>query len=106
MFLSWFDTKEVDALADQLVRELVESVPPKHSDGATGKQDAKLRKVHDRILRQAQQFAQEHPLNVYKKARLANRFKWGLLDAQYPQWFVTEVTYELAALVSSRAQPS
>jgi hypothetical protein len=88
---SWFDTKDVDALVDRLVADLVAA--------ASGPRDHKLRKVHDRVLAQARAFSGERHLNLYQKGRLANRFKWALLEAKYPKELVDELTYELAAAV-------
>ena len=53
------------------------------------------------MLRQAHDYARQHKLNVYTKARLANRFKWALLEAGYPKTFVDAMTYELAAVVAA-----
>jgi len=104
MLLSWFDTKEVDALADKLAGDFVKKSPPAQSAAASKKADAKMRRSHDLILRQAREFSESHSLNVYKKARLANRFKWALVEAGYAQGFVNEVAYELAAVMSGRSK--
>jgi len=53
------------------------------------------------VLRQAHDFARRNKLNLYTKARLANRFKWELLEAGYPKEFVDTMTYELAAVVAA-----
>jgi hypothetical protein len=50
---------------------------------------------------QAHDFARQHKLNLYTKARLANRFKWELLEAGYPKGFVDSMTYDLAAIVAA-----
>ena len=43
----------------------------------------------------------KHKLNVYTKARLANQFKWALIEAGYPKDFVDRMTFELAGVVSA-----
>lgn len=98
--LSWFDTKEGDELARQIVVELVKRVPPTTLPVKDKKVAIRLRNTHDAIFARAGKFARTHKLNVYKKARLANQFKWALKDAGYPTEFVESWTYELATLVT------
>ena len=101
MIFKWFDTKEVDALAASIAHDLAKRVPVA-SIGAPGKKaEAKQARTHDLVLRQAHDFARRHKLNVYTKARLANKFKWALVDAGYPKEFVDKMTFELAAVVAS-----
>ena len=100
MIFKWFDTKDVDALARRLVDDLVKRVPPANFGSGGRKAEAKKDRTHDLVLREADEFAREHKLNVYTKARLANNFKWALLDAGYPKDFVEKMTIELAAVVA------
>jgi hypothetical protein len=100
MILDWFNTTEVDALADRLARDLVKRSPPSTQElGKKG--EARLSKVRDAVLREAGDFASKHPLNVYKKARLANRLKWALHEAGYPKSTVDELAFELASVVAT-----
>ena len=97
----WFDTKEVDALTARMVGDLTKRVPPETFGKSGRKVDAKKDRTHDLVLRQAHEFAREHKLNVYTKARLANSFKWALLQAGYPKDFVDRMSIELAGVVAS-----
>lgn len=99
----WLDTTSVDALADSLVADLLQRVPPAALGAAGKKAGAKHEKAYKSVLSKAREFKRDHDLNVYKKARLANRLKWALAEAGYPPEFVTELTYELAATLSSHA---
>ena len=101
MTLKWFDTEGVDALAVGMARDMVQRVPPASVDAHGKKAETKRKKTHDMVLRQAHDFALKHKLNLYTKARLANRFKWALLEAGYPKAFVDAMTYELAAVVAA-----
>ena len=101
MILGWFNSKEVDALAAEMARDLAKRVPPASIDSKGKKAEAKQKRTHDLVLRQAHDFARQHKLNLYTKARLANRFKWELLEAGYPKTFVDSMTYELAAIVAA-----
>src|SRR3990172_1665159 len=98
--LQWFDTREGDELAREIVTELVKRVPPTTLPAKDKKAAIRLRNTHDAIFARAGKFARTHKLNVYKKARLANQFKWALKDAGYPPEFVESWTYELATLVT------
>ena len=101
MIFAWFDTRDGDALAAGMARDLAKRVPPASVDAEGKKAEAKQKKTHDMVLRQAHEFVRQNKLNVYKKARLANAFKWALLDAGYPKPFVDTMTYELAAVVAA-----
>ena len=81
----FFDTKDVDALAKRMVDDLVKRVPPANFGGGGRKAEAKKDRAHDLVLREASDFVRGHKLNVYTKARLANNFKWALLDGSRAQ---------------------
>jgi hypothetical protein len=103
----WLDTKDVDALIARMVGELTKRVPPEKFGSGSRRVEAKKDRTHDLVLRQAHDFARQHKLNVYTKARLANGFKWALIDAGYPKDFVERMTIELAGVVASaKSDPS
>jgi hypothetical protein len=101
MIFAWFDTKAVDALAAAIARDFAQRMPPASVDTPGKKAEAKQKTTHDLVLRQVSDFARQNKLNLYTKARLANKFKWALLDAGYPKSFVDAMTFELAAVVSA-----
>jgi hypothetical protein len=101
MIFKWFDTNDVDALAKRMADDMLKRIPPANFGSGRRKSEAKKDRAHDLVLREAAEFAREHKLNVYTKARLANNFKWALLDAGYPTDFVDRMTVELAAVVAS-----
>jgi hypothetical protein len=98
--LQWFDTAEVDEVARAIAAELVKRVPPSSLDSSTRKTAERLRNTHDAIFDRAAKFARTHQLNIYKKARLGNQFRWSLREAGYPPEFVQSWTYELVTLVA------
>lgn len=93
----WFNTKELDAFADALVAELVKRFPPSADAAAGPKQFEKLRRTFGATFQRIDAFAAQEPLNVYKKARFANRIRWALRDAGYPAEFVRTMTQEVVA---------
>jgi hypothetical protein len=112
MFGDWFNCKEIDALVDSIVADLVKRFPPGELDHMPAEKAAKrLKGVHNAAFNRVDVFARSRPLNVYKKAHLGNRFKWSLREAGYAgefadalaSEFVTLVTYASAA--RSRSKP-
>ena len=101
----WFSTREVDGLAAAIAAELVKRVPPAALESRTRKAAERLRNTHDAIFARAGKFARTHPLNVYKRARLGNQFRWALAEAGYPPEFVEAWTYELAILITLDKAP-
>ena len=96
----WFDTREGDSLAREMVTELIQRAPPASLPARDKKTAIRLRNTHDAIFSRAGKFARTQRLNVYKRARFANQFKWALKDAGYPPEFVESWTYELATLIT------
>ena len=105
MVFAWLDTKEVDAFADSVVKELLERFPPTGVDLSTRKSVERVLKNVDKLLGRVTEFTRSRKLNVYKKARFGNRVKWALREAKYPPQFVDIMTHKLveqAALASSK----
>ena len=102
-----FNSKEVDAFADSIVAELVERHPPRAEGAAGRKEVARLRRAFGRIFSRIDSFARTHDLNLYRKARLANRIQWALKEAGYREDFIEATTHEVAthvALAGSRGR--
>ena len=97
MFGDWFNTKEVDEVADAIVADLVKRLPPAPGPH-TRKTADRLRKTHDVIFARLEQFVRARKLNIYKMARLANRVRWALRDAGYATEFTDALSYELATV--------
>lgn len=101
--IQWFDTAEIDELARSIAAELVKRVPPSALDSHTKKAADRLRNTHEAIFARAGKYARAHKLNIYKKARLGNQFRWALREAGYPREFVEAWTYELVTLITLNA---
>jgi hypothetical protein len=101
MIFKWFDARGVDALAARMASDMAKRVPPEKLEAGGRKADAKRDRAHDAVLRQAHDYARGNPLNLYTKSRLANRFKWALLEAGYPTDFVDRMTSELAGILAT-----
>jgi len=89
--LKWFDAGPAERQADQAVADiqgLVAKDDLAGDDGTSRKKSfAKLDKTIDRHRRLAATSA----YNIYQKAKFANRVKWALRDAGYPENFIDSV---------------
>ncbi len=89
--LKWFDAGPAEKQADQAVAEIQALVAKDElasDDGESRKKSiAKLDKTIDRHRRLAATAA----YNIYQKAKFANRVKWALRDAEYPDEFIDSV---------------
>lgn len=91
MIFAWFDASEAKKFGGNLARFFLERVPravDRSDKQFAQKVDAALAKM----VVQLAQFKREHALNTYKKAQLANEFKWTLLDAGIPTDYADEIT--------------
>jgi len=98
--LKWLRTKEIDAFADSVVVELTQRVPLNMLRKEGGKADKRFSRMTDVISDQVRAFARSQRPNVYQRARLGNRVKWALKDADYPEPFVDAFVTELVTLVT------
>ena len=91
MIFNWFDANEADKFGVFLAELLIERTPV---DDAIGKRS--VTKKHEAMLHQLGQhvarFKAEHKLNMYKKAKLGNAFKWKLREKGYDAEYVDQMT--------------
>lgn len=95
MLISWFDASE----AQEFGKYIAEMYSVTHSIIAQKKEKAstvdKRVKLLGKLTLDVRQFGQTHRLNIYKKAKLGNVFKWTLLDKGYDTVFVDALTKEV-----------
>jgi tetratricopeptide (TPR) repeat protein len=93
--LGWFNAREATqlgaALADQYAAGV--AAPPGSRGGGSARQEAA--KVLERLLRTAEQQISSLRLNFYKRAKLANTFKWRLLEKGIEGPVAEEITQTL-----------
>lgn len=98
--ISWFDTKEVDDFARALAQDLIGRLPPPTAGSNKKFTPERLNNTRVALQARAVAFARAQKLNWYKKAHLANIFKWELREAGYDAKFVDAWTYDLMVFVS------
>lgn len=91
MIFAWFDATAAKAFGASLAQSFMERVP---ADGKLSdrKFEAKAKSALTNVERDIAAFKREQKLNVYKKAKLGNEFKWTLKDAGYDTTYVDKLT--------------
>jgi hypothetical protein len=89
--LKWFDTREHRAFAGELAKFILSELSGR-IDARDAKFKVKAEKTMVKAARKLQDFKAGHTLNVYTKARLANRFLWTLKDGGCPDAYADELT--------------
>jgi len=97
MLFKWLDAREAtaagEALADDFYLQSASKLPRARA-GQAGP-EPELQKFLQRFLQRVDQAAQPLKLNVFKRAKLANSFKWRLLEKGVEQQLVDELTQAL-----------
>jgi hypothetical protein len=90
-----FDTRELDEFATALATDLGRRFPPA-SEARTDKgAEHQVKVILGGLAARAVRYHEQHKLGVYKKAKLANVFKWKLADLGYSKPFVERATKEI-----------
>ena len=94
MKISWFDASEAQEFGKTLALFFIERIPLQ----TTLKKEKlyqKQQEVIAKVFTQIAKFKQDHSLNIYKKAKLGNAFKWELKNAGYNADFIDQLTHEI-----------
>jgi tetratricopeptide (TPR) repeat protein len=100
MLLKWLDAREATAagaaLADDFYLQSAAKLPRARAKGAEqGSPEPELQKFLQKFLQRVDQAARPLKLNILKRAKLANSFKWRLLEKGVEQELVDELTQAL-----------
>jgi hypothetical protein len=99
MIREWFDAREAVAFAQEIARDIDRLFPlaaQKKKPSSVKKDQKKL----DGLVLRTRTFAQQHKLNVYKKAKLLNTIKWELRDAGHEESLIDEILVLLTPLLT------
>jgi hypothetical protein len=91
-----FDTKELQAFAEGLADDLGRRFPPASEARTDPGAKHQIKVILEGLAARAVRYHEEHKLGVYKKAKLANVFKWKLSELGYSKDFVDRATKEIA----------
>ena len=98
MFGRYFDTTAVDEFADWIVDEVKRTLPASFDPGLK-KVEEKVERLDKRIEQRTSTFTQTTKLNLYQKARLANRVQEGMTAIGYPKPFIKTFSMDIVARV-------
>jgi hypothetical protein len=90
-----FDTKELEAFATGLADDLGRRFPPASEARTDPGAQHQIRVILEGLSARAVRYHEEKKLGVYKKAKLANVFKWKLSELGYSKDFVEKATKEI-----------
>jgi hypothetical protein len=94
--LKAFDTKQIEEFATGLAEDLGRRFPPASEARTDPGVHHQIKVILEGLTARALRFHDEHKLGVYKKAKLANVFKWKLTELGYSEGFVDMATKQLA----------
>lgn len=96
--------KQVDEFARTLVDEVYRLRAPegKAGPGNPGLSLRNLEQKVDALFEKATAFRKEHKLGIYKKARLANTFRWEMKERGYDAGFIEMITEKLVVAVARK----
>lgn len=94
MFIDWFNTKEVTLLAIKLANDLSAELEKNKNKNQKKSSDHNAR-IMQKICGELNQYQQKNKLNFLKKSKLANEFRWRLIEIGHPKDFVDSTTKEL-----------
>jgi hypothetical protein len=90
----WFDAREAQQFGETLADFVIGRIPPEAVDDSEAFVLKRQEAMHKMLL-QVEVFKVEHKLNLFKKAKFGNAFKWKLLDAGYTAEFADHLTRSL-----------
>lgn len=88
---SWFNAKKEIEFGQELAK-LFETEMPIEIGKKQEKTVQRRKRTLEKILLSIQSYRNTNTLNIYKKAKLANAFKWYLIDAGYDDEIIEEIT--------------
>jgi hypothetical protein len=101
----FLDTRELEGFATGLAEDLGRRFPPASEARTDAGAKQQIKGILEGLATRAARYHDQNNLGIYKKAKLANVFKWKLSELGYSADFVDRATTELATrLAASMAQ--
>lgn len=100
--LKMFDTRELEEFATNLAMDMGRRFPPA-SEGRTDETAKRqIKVILEGLSARAVRYHEQQKLNIYRKAKLANVFKWKLKELGYSKQFSETATKELVTRLAVR----
>jgi hypothetical protein len=103
--LKFLDTRELEGFATGLAEDLARRFPPASEARTDPGAKHQINVIVEGLAARAVRYHQQNKLGIYKKAKLANVFKWRLSELGYSADFVDRATQELATRLAASKQP-
>lgn len=100
--LDFLNTREIKEFAVGLATDLGRRFPPASEARTDPGAHHQIKVIIEGLSARAVRYHEEHKLGVYRKAKLANEFKWKLKELGYSAEFVDRATKELATRLAVR----
>lgn len=98
--LAYFDTTPVEAIASQVVADLLKGLPPEGCEIDSKKAQKDREQAHRRIHRHVESLMAKTPLNIYQKAKLGLHLQDALEAAGYPTGFAKPFAHDVVSHVA------
>ncbi len=95
-FLGFLDTKDLEEFANGLAADLGRRFPPASEARTDPGAQNQIKVILEGLGARAVRYRDQHKLGLYKKAKVANVFKWKLTELGYSAAFVERATKEIA----------
>jgi len=94
-FFGLINTQEIEEFATALANDLGRRFPPASEARTDAGAKYQLKVILEGLGARAVRYHTEHKLNLYKKAKLGNVFKWKLKELGYSSQFAERATKEI-----------
>jgi hypothetical protein len=101
-FLKILDTKELEDFAASLAADLARRFPPESEKRTDHGAQHQIKVILEGLAARAARYHDQQKLGVYRKAKLANVFKWKLSESGYSTAFVDRATKEIVTRLAAR----
>ena len=93
--LKAFDTRELEEFATTLAADFGRRFPPASEARTDPGVEHQIKVILEGLTARAVRYHEQHKLGVYKKAKLANVFKWKLTELGYSEAMVERATKQI-----------
>jgi len=94
------DTRELEEFATGLAADLGRRFPPASEQRTDTGKEHQIKVILEGLTVRAVRFQEQHKLGIYKKAKLANVFRWKLTELGYSSEFVERATRQVATRIA------
>lgn len=100
--LKAFDTRELEEFATGLAGDLGRRFPPESEKRTDAGVEHQLKVILEGLTARAIRYHEQHKLGVYKKAKMANVFRWKLAEFGYSDAFVERATKHIVTRLAAK----